>query len=81
MEKVDQEYKKWGGGQYSLPQPPRNRLKKFFLQAALRLGGPHLVGKILRLRRWSTRQKEATSRSVEMVAYEDLMASLTNEGG
>lgn len=81
MEKVDQEYKKWGGGQYYLPQPPRNRLKKFFLQAALRIGGPHLVGKILRLRRSFAQQKEATSRSVEMVAYEDLMTSLTHESG
>src|SRR6185437_5674481 len=40
-------YRRWGGERLFVPNPPRNPAKRFAINAALRLGGPLAVGRLL----------------------------------
>jgi glycosyltransferase involved in cell wall biosynthesis len=46
-------YRSWGGQRYFIPNPPRNWAKRTAASAALRLGGPAALGRLLNLQRKS----------------------------
>ncbi|MCS3863257.1 glycosyltransferase involved in cell wall biosynthesis [Salinibacter ruber] len=76
IEKVEKEYKQWGGKGYYLPQPPESRLKRQILQAALHVGGIRLVGSILRIKRTVSKEKKFDESSKKVWNYKKTIRNI-----
>jgi hypothetical protein len=80
IEKVEQEYEKWGGEDYYLSQPPQNIFKRQILQAALRIGGPQLVGSILRIKNRIGKKSKINDELDKIPKYKKTMQTIIEKG-
>ena len=61
VEKLVSLYREWGGRALKLPVAPRNPIKRAIAAAALRIGGPGAVGRLMRLSKKLSRSQETVS--------------------